>query len=561
MTKEKLSPSGEFSVIVENVPTMHRWLQVQDKIARSHIAHVDDASLELAFLYIEDGVLRDIRSSLAYNTDDNSYAFKTLFTLPLLNPPLTDNGNDDISTAPFQGNDLQENLSAILSRIIANPTSPKPFNLNQLSMHLQKSLGEQKYEVLAYDDRLVLEIIRKANSEDSIPEAIYEFHPLMSPGYCLHTEDAPTVPSLEEFERDIHDYTELTKHLTDAIYRLKDRPPLDATCVLTPPRSTDNNLEQLEKAYEMRRRMLSAEGILDDESLEEEIMRRVMLESRPDISFVDIIGQEKAKEELESIVYSLVNPEAFTEEGTYPPRGVILYGEPGNGKTLLAKAVAHEANATFLNVQLSDIVHPLYGKSEKFIAKLFARAAQEDAAVIFFDEFDEVAPHREGAHAPARGIVTTILTNLDGLEERGGNIVVMAATNRLEAIDRPMIRPGRFDMLIEVTKPTPEERRQTFQLYIEDAQQRAQDIRPGKMLFDPSINLATLAKNTEGMNYADIEELIRRVLNVNVKMRQRGEIPGLVTTERIMEQIAAYESIRKAKSGIGEAIFGRSTNR
>ena len=147
------------------------------------------------------------------------------------------------------------------------------------------------------------------------------------------------------------------------------------------------------------------------------------------------------------------NPELYRKWGTKPPKGIILYGDPGTGKTLLAKALASQAEARFFHVEASDVASKWYGESEKMVKDIFRLASRNgDKTIIFFDEIDAIAPPREGAHEATQRVVSTLLENMDGIASHD-NVMVVASTNRLESIDPALLRPGRFDRWVEVPLP------------------------------------------------------------------------------------------------------------
>ncbi|MHA2314992.1 MAG: CDC48 family AAA ATPase [Candidatus Hermodarchaeia archaeon] len=196
-------------------------------------------------------------------------------------------------------------------------------------------------------------------------------------------------------------------------------------------------------------------------------MREVTIEV-PNVRWSDVGGLEVIKHKLQQAVqWPLQNPESFTRLGVEPPRGVLLYGPPGCGKTLLARAVATESEANFISIKGPEVLSKWVGESEKAIREVFRRARHAAPAIIFFDEIDAIAPARgTGAgdsHVTER-VISQFLTEIDGIQSLK-DIVVLAATNRPDLLDPAMLRPGRFDRHILVPAPDEKARKQIFEIY------------------------------------------------------------------------------------------------
>jgi transitional endoplasmic reticulum ATPase len=229
-------------------------------------------------------------------------------------------------------------------------------------------------------------------------------------------------------------------------------------------------------------------------------MREVMVQA-PQVRWSDIGGLDKAQEKLkEGVELPLRNPDAFLRLGIRPAKGFLLYGPPGSGKTLLAKAVAREAEANFIATKSSDLLSKWYGESEQQIAKLFSRARAVAPCVIFIDELDSLVPARgSGAGEPqvTERVVNTILAEMDGLEELQ-SVVVIGATNRPNLVDPALLRPGRFDELVYVGVPNAEGRR------------RILSIQTQKMPLGEDVDLDRVAAETDRFTGADLEDVVRR---------------------------------------------------
>jgi transitional endoplasmic reticulum ATPase len=229
-------------------------------------------------------------------------------------------------------------------------------------------------------------------------------------------------------------------------------------------------------------------------------LREIMIEA-PNVGWDDVGGLEEAKSALrEGIELPLKHPQAFERLGIRPAKGFLLFGPPGTGKTMLAKAVAREAEANFIATKSSDLLSKWYGESERQVSRLFQRARQVAPTVIFIDEIDSMAPARGGGlgePAVTERVVNTLLAELDGLEELRG-VVVIAASNRPGLLDPALLRPGRFDELVYVPVPELPGRRHILGIHTRS------------MPLGDDVDLDDLAGRTEGYTGADLEDLVRR---------------------------------------------------
>lgn len=232
--------------------------------------------------------------------------------------------------------------------------------------------------------------------------------------------------------------------------------------------------------------------------VEPSAMREVLIEV-PNITWSDIGGLDNVKNRLKEVIeWPLKYPKSFERMGIKSPTGILLYGPPGSGKTMLAKAIAHEAGANFISVKGPEVFTMWVGESERKIREIFRRAKQVAPAIIFFDEIDALVPKR-GQDAGTRvseSVVSQILTEMSGLEELH-NVVVIAATNRPDIIDPALLRPGRFDRQMLVPAPDKKARKEIFKIYT------------GKMPLKKGVNISKLAKKTDRYTGADIEAVCR----------------------------------------------------
>ncbi|MFA5071615.1 MAG: CDC48 family AAA ATPase [Candidatus Pacearchaeota archaeon] len=221
-------------------------------------------------------------------------------------------------------------------------------------------------------------------------------------------------------------------------------------------------------------------------------------EKIPEITYEDIGGlTDEIKKIRELVEIPLKHPEIFERLGIEPPKGILLHGPPGTGKTLLAKAVANESDANFILLNGPEIMSKFYGESEKKIRDIFEEAEKTAPAIIFIDEIDAIAPKREEVQGEVeRRVVSQLLTMMDGLKSRG-KVVVIGATNRPNALDEALRRPGRFDRELEITAPGKPGRLQILKIHTRN------------MPMDKKVNLDELAGITHGFVGADLESLTK----------------------------------------------------
>ncbi|SPF54366.1 putative Vesicle-fusing ATPase [Candidatus Desulfosporosinus infrequens] len=250
-------------------------------------------------------------------------------------------------------------------------------------------------------------------------------------------------------------------------------------------------------------------NIQTDQELKEVENFRVHVEHDPD-AFEKVVGMEKAKTELrDALELPFLNPSKIKQFGLKPTSGLILYGPPGTGKTHLARAAAAFFGAEFFVVNASSVSSSLVGSTEATIRGIFKAAKAQTPSIIFFDEIDVIGARRDGQglNRPSDLALNTLLTELDGFEDREG-VFVVAATNRLDILDEALVRPGRFELKIEIKAPNEEERIELLKFFGKE--------KP----LDPALNLRELAKITEGMTGAYLEGLT----NAAAKRTMKREI-------------------------------------
>jgi transitional endoplasmic reticulum ATPase len=227
-------------------------------------------------------------------------------------------------------------------------------------------------------------------------------------------------------------------------------------------------------------------------------MREVQIQ-RPNVKWDDIGGLIEVKEELaEAIEWPLKHADLFNQADVRPPKGLMLYGPPGTGKTMIAKAVATTSEANFISVKGPELLSKWVGESEKGVREIFRKARQASPCIVFFDELDAVAPRRgrsEGdAHVTER-VISQMLTEMDGLEDLKG-VVVIGATNRPDIIDEALLRPGRFDRILEVPFPDKEARKDILKIHTK------------RKPLDNTVDMEKLVELTDGFTGADIAAIV-----------------------------------------------------
>ncbi len=234
--------------------------------------------------------------------------------------------------------------------------------------------------------------------------------------------------------------------------------------------------------------------------VEPSAIREVFVEV-PNVAWHHVGGLEAVKEELEeAVVWPLKFAEVFRETKTRPPKGVLLYGVPGTGKTLLAKALATESEVNFIAVKGPELISQYIGESERAVREVFKKARQAAPTILFLDEIDSLVPKRSGELSGERvveRVISQLLNEMDGIEELQG-VLVLAATNRLDLIEPALLRSGRFDLLLEIPVPDQNARESIFAIHTE------------QMPLGESVSLSELAEKTAGMSGADIAFICRR---------------------------------------------------
>jgi proteasome regulatory subunit len=242
---------------------------------------------------------------------------------------------------------------------------------------------------------------------------------------------------------------------------------------------------------------------------------RVMeLDESPDITFSNIGGLEKEIEEVrEAVEYPLTKPEIYERVGVEPPKGILLYGSPGTGKTLIAKAVAHQAKATFIRMSGSELVHKYIGEGAQLVRELFSLAREKSPSIVFIDEIDAVGSTRTNdgtsGSAEVQRTLMQLLAEMDGFDTRG-DVRIMAATNRVDMLDPALLRPGRFDRIISIPLPDAKGRLEILKIHSR------------KMILEKSVNLQELVDMTEKTTGAELQAICREAGMTAVRREAKG---------------------------------------
>ncbi|EXX52664.1 26S proteasome subunit P45 [Rhizophagus irregularis] len=275
----------------------------------------------------------------------------------------------------------------------------------------------------------------------------------------------------------------------------------------------------------LHHKAMSVVGVLQDDT--DPMVSVMKLEKAPTESYADIGGLEQQIQEIkESVELPLTHPELYEEMGIKPPKGVILYGVPGTGKTLLAKAVANQTSATFLRVVGSELIQKYLGDGPKLVRELFRVAEEHAPSIVFIDEIDAIGTKRydsnSGGEREIQRTMLELLNQLDGFDSRG-DVKVIMATNRIESLDPALIRPGRIDRKIEFPLPDVKTKRRIF------------NIHTGRMTLAGDVDLEEFVMSKDDLSGADIKAICT-------------EAGLLALRERRMKVIA--EDFRKAREKV-----------
>ena len=329
------------------------------------------------------------------------------------------------------------------------------------------------------------------------------------------------------------------------------------------------DLEVLSKEAAMRSlRRILPEIDLDEDKISAEILQKIQITNEdfrealkevrpsalrevqvqiPNVSWDEVGGLEELKEELrEAIEWPIKHKEAFEYVDIETPKGILLHGPPGTGKTLIAKAVAKMTESNFISVKGPELLSKWVGESEKGIREIFRKARQAAPCIIFFDEVDALVPRRGSGGSESHvteNVVSQILTEIDGLEELH-NVLIIGATNRLDIVDEALLRPGRFDRIIEVPKPDTKGREQIFKIHTK------------KKPLDKDVSISKLVELTEDFSGAEIAAIANRAALTALKRYVGGKSENIKEIKISQEDL--IEAIEKVKPKKREATLTNS---
>ena len=286
------------------------------------------------------------------------------------------------------------------------------------------------------------------------------------------------------------------------------------------------------------------------------------LAETPETKFTDVIGAEEAKGQLLQIKQFLLDPAAYTAVGAQPPRGVLLEGPPGTGKTLLARALAGETGVSFIAVDGSYFSSMFYGQGIKRVQGLFEAARKAAPCILFIDEIDGIGQRSSGktmsaGNSEENRIINKMLVEMDGFAKDSG-VIVVGATNHAENLDPAMLRPGRFDRVVQVQLPTVLEREAVYAFYL------------SKITADPLIDTARLARSSVGMSPADIQSVVNKAATLAADSKAvlvtQSHVDAALETVQLggevssVKNVISEETVRRITfHEVGHALVGHMT--
>ncbi len=276
---------------------------------------------------------------------------------------------------------------------------------------------------------------------------------------------------------------------------------------------TMKDLEEAHRTIILSRN--SDEGVASNPLIKGNSNAKMFMPSQVKVTFDAVAGVEEAKEELQDVIDFLKRPEKYRRLGAKIPRGALLVGEPGNGKTMLAKAVAGEANCPFFSISASEFIEMYVGVGASRVRDLFAQARKHSPSIIFIDEIDAIGGHRNSSmHSgddERNQTLNQLLTEMDGFQSKDDSIIVIAATNRPDVLDKALLRPGRFDRRVEVPYPDLTSREKILLVHAKNVK------------IDPNVDLKKIARGTPGFSGADLAHLINEAA-INASKHDQDQV-------------------------------------
>jgi transitional endoplasmic reticulum ATPase len=330
------------------------------------------------------------------------------------------------------------------------------------------------------------------------------------------------------------------------------------------------DLEVLSKEAAMRSlRRILPEINLDEDKISSEILQKIEITSDdfrealkevrpsalrevqvqiPDVSWDDVGGLDELKDELrEAVEWPIKHKDAYDYVNVETPKGVLLHGPPGTGKTLIAKALAKMTESNFISIKGPELLSKWVGESEKGVREIFRKARQAAPCIIFLDEIDSLVPRRSSGNSDSHvteNIVSQILTEIDGLEELH-NVLIIGATNRLDIVDEALLRPGRFDRIIEVGNPDSKGRKHIFEIHTK------------KKPLEGNVDIKKLVEITDGFSGAEIASITNRAALVALKRYVSGKSQNIkeikITQQDLIDAVDKVRPLKK-EAPIPQAI-------
>jgi transitional endoplasmic reticulum ATPase len=330
------------------------------------------------------------------------------------------------------------------------------------------------------------------------------------------------------------------------------------------------DLEVLSKEAAMRSlRRILPEIDLDEDKISSEILQKIEITSDdfrealkevrpsalrevqvqiPDVSWDDVGGLDELKDELrEAVEWPIKHKDAYDYVNVETPKGVLLHGPPGTGKTLIAKALAKMTESNFISIKGPELLSKWVGESEKGVREIFRKARQAAPCIIFLDEIDSLVPRRSSGNSDSHvteNIVSQILTEIDGLEELH-NVLIIGATNRLDIVDEALLRPGRFDRIIEVGNPDSKGRKHIFEIHTK------------KKPLEGNVDIKKLVEITDGFSGAEIAAITNRAALVALKRYVSGKSQNIkeikITQQDLIDAVDKVRPLKK-EAPIPQAI-------
>ena len=331
------------------------------------------------------------------------------------------------------------------------------------------------------------------------------------------------------------------------------------------------DLEVLSKEAAMRSlRRILPEIDLDEDKISSEILQKIQITNAdfkdalkevrpsalrevqvqiPNVSWDDVGGLDQLKEELrEAVEWPIKHKEAFDYVDVETPKGILLYGPPGTGKTLIAKALAKMTESNFINIKGPELLSKWVGESEKGVREIFRKARQAAPCIIFLDEVDALVPRRGSGGSESHvteNVVSQILTEIDGLEELH-NVLIIGATNRLDIVDEALLRPGRFDRIIEVPNPDVQGRKHIFEIHTK------------KKPLASDVNISNLVELTEGFSGAEIAAVANRAAIIALKRYVSSDSQNIkdikITNQDLLDSLNKVKPQKKKETPLTPSI-------